>query len=86
MSIHGWKFERKKKSGLFKKTKWKKKLKKKIWSWTKAKRKKNEERKEVEVQFELYCVKYGGFDVIWKEKLWSTSLYELLCALYIFSS
>ena len=34
----------------------KKNLEKK-YSWTKAKRKKFEERKEIEVQFELYCVK-----------------------------
>ena len=50
----------------------KKKIEKK-WSWTKAKRKKNEERKEVEVQFELYC-KVSGIGIIWKEKLCSTSL------------
>ena len=47
------------------KTKWKKKIEKK-WSWTKAKRKKNEERKEVEVQFELYC-KVSGIGIIWKK-------------------
>ena len=56
MNIHGWKFERKKKSGLFKKTKWKKFEKKLVLNKSK-KEKKIEERKEVVVQFELYCVK-----------------------------
>ena len=67
----------KKKSGLFKKTKWKKK-KKEIWKKygleQKQKRKKNEERKEVEVQFELYCVKLVELVLFEKKKLCSTSL------------
>ena len=52
MIIHGWKFERKKKSGLFKKTKKKMVLNKKM-----KKKRKEKERKELEVQFEHYCVK-----------------------------
>ena len=55
MNIHGWKFV-KKKSGLFKKRPSEKKFGKKILL-NKSKKKKNEERKEVEVQFELYYVK-----------------------------
>ena len=54
MIIHGWKFE--KKSGLFKKTKWKFFFEKNGLE-QKQKEKKNEERKEVVVQFEFYCVK-----------------------------
>ena len=52
----------------------KKKFEKK-WSWTKAKRKKKfEERKEVEVQFELYCVKLVELMIFERKKLCSTSL------------
>ena len=40
MNIHGWKFERKKKSGLFKKTKRKKKFEKKYGLEQKQKEKK----------------------------------------------
>ena len=47
MNIHGWKFE-KKKSGLFKKKPSEKKM---------VLKKKKRNRKEVEVQFELYYVK-----------------------------
>ena len=59
----------KKKSGLFKKTKWKKK-----WSWTKAKEKKDEKEKKIEVQFELYYVKLVELMIFEKKKLCSTSL------------
>ena len=50
-----------------------KKKSEKKWSWTKAKRKKNEERKEVVVQFEFYCVKLVEL-VLFEKKLCSTSL------------
>ena len=51
----------------------KKKNLEKKYSWTKAKRK-NEERKEVEVQFELYYVKLVELMIFEKKKLCSTSL------------
>ena len=56
------------------KTKWKKKNKKK-WSWTKVKEKKMIKRKKRSRSaiWDLLC-KVGGFDVIWKVKLYSTSL------------
>ena len=75
----------KKEKWIVKKDQVKKKKKEKKMVLNKSKKKKNEERKEVEVQFELYC-KVSGIGIIWKEKLCSTSLEELLCALYIFSS
>ena len=61
MNIHGWKFERKKKSGLFKKTKWKKN------GLEQKQKEKNEERKEV-VQFEFYCVKLVELVLFEKKK------------------
>ena len=66
---------KKKKSGLFKKTKWK--VKKKIWKkygLEQKQQEKNEERKKVEVQFELYCVKLVELMIFEKKKLCSTSL------------
>ena len=70
MSIHGWKFERKKEKWIVQKDQVKKKKKnlEKKYSWTKAKRK-NEERKEVEVQFELYYVKLVELMIFEKKKI-----------------
>ena len=76
MNIHDWKFV-KRKSGLFKKTKWKEKKnsleKNGLEQKKKMNRKKKKERKEVEVQFELYCVKLVEL-MTCEEKLCSTSL------------
>ena len=57
----------KKKSGLFKKTKWKKKLEKNTLE--QKQKEKNEERKEVEVQFELYYVKLVELMIFEKKKI-----------------
>ena len=86
MSIHGWKFERKKKSGLFKKTKWKKNLKKNGLEQKQKEKKWNEERKEVEVQFELYCVKLVELILFEKKNCAPLVFRNTLCLIYIFSS
>ena len=74
MIIHGWKFE--KKSGLFKKTKWKRKKekkrvlnKRKKYGLKQKQKEKNEERKKVEVQFELYYVKLVELMICEKKKI-----------------
>ena len=88
MIIHGWKFE--KKSGLFKKTKWK--VKKKIWKKKygleqKQKEKNEERKKKVEVQFELYCVKLVELMIFEKKKNCAPLVFRnTLCLIYIFSS
>ena len=64
MNVHGWKFMEKK-SEMFKKTKWKKKVLKKIIE--------KEKKRSRSVIWDLLC-KVGGIDVIWKVKLSSTSL------------
>ena len=58
----------------------------KKYSWTKAKRKKNEERKEVEVQFELYCVKLVELVLFEKKNCAPLVFRNTLCLIYIFSS
>ena len=73
MSIHGWKFERKKKSGLFKKTKWKKKILEKNTLEQKQKEKKWRKKRSGSAIWALLC-KVSGIDDIWKKKLCSTSL------------
>ena len=71
MIIHGWKFERKKEKWIVQKDQVKKKLKK--YGLEQKQKEKNEERKEVEVQFELYC-KVVELVLFEKKKLCSTSL------------
>ena len=66
-------FREKKEKWIFQKDQVKKKLKKNM-VLNKSKKKKNEERKEVEVQFELYCVKLVELMIFEKKKLCSTSL------------
>ena len=61
MNIHDWKFK-KKKSGLFKKTKWKKNEKKMVL------KKNGEKKKSRSAILDLLC-KVSGMDVIWKEKI-----------------
>ena len=83
MIIHGWKFERKKKSGLFKKTKWKKNLEKNTLE--QKQKEKNEERKKVEVQFELYCVKLVELMIFEKKKNCAPLVFRnTLCLIYIY--
>ena len=74
----------KKKSGLFKKTKWKKNFEKKNGLEQKQKEKKwNEERKEVEVQFELYCVKLVELVLFEKKNCAPLVFRNNLCLIYI---
>ena len=72
MIIHGWKFE--KKVDCSKRPSEKEKKKRK-GSWTKEKKmkKKKEKRKNRSAIWTLLC-KVSGIDIIWKEKLCSTSL------------
>ena len=60
MIIHGWKFERKKKSGFLKNTKWKKKY----WKKNGLEKKKKEKRSGSAI-WALLC-KVSGIDVIRK--------------------
>ena len=85
MNINGWKFERKKKSGLFKKTKWKKKLKK--YGLEQKQKEKNEERKKSRSAIWALLCKVSGIDYIWKEKNCAPLVFRnTLCLIYIFSS
>ena len=75
MNIHGWKFERKKKSRLFKKTKWKKNgLEQKQKKRKKKMKKKRKRKKRIRSAIWALLCKASGIDVIGKEKLCSTSL------------
>ena len=68
MNIHGWKFVKKEKWIIQKdQVKRKKMVLKKKWSW------KKKEKKSRSAIWALLC-KVSGLDVIWKEKLCSTSL------------
>ena len=64
-----WEKKKKKKSGLFKKTKWKRKKKEKGLE----QKKKNEKEKNRSAIWTLLC-KVSGIGIIWKEKLCSISL------------
>ena len=70
MIIHGWKFE-KKKVDCSKRPSEKEKKKKRKRSWTKEKKMKKKKNKSA--IWALLC-KVSGIDIIWKEKLCSTSL------------
>ena len=76
----------KKKNGLFKKTKWKKKLKKNGLE-QKKKEKNLKKEKKVEVQFELYCVKLVEL-VLFEKKNCAPLVFRnyIVPYIYIFSS
>ena len=63
----------KKKSGLFKKTKWKRKKRKEKGLEQKKKKWKRKKKKNRNAIWTLLC-KVSGIGIIWKEKLCSTSL------------
>ena len=70
-----------KKSGLFKKTKWKRKKekkrvlnKRKKYGLKQKQKEKNEERKKSRSAIWALLCKVSGIGIIWKEKLCSTSL------------
>ena len=78
----------KKKSGLFKKTKWK--VKKKNWKkygLEQKQKEKNEERKKSRSAIWALLCKVSGIDDIWKEKNCAPLVFRnTLCLIYIFSS
>ena len=76
----------KKKSELFKKTKWKKKFEKNM-VLNKSKKKKNEERKKSRSAIWALLCKVSGIDDIWTEKNCAPLVFRnTLCLIYIFSS